>query len=328
MADVLGGAQVCVRENVDDHPTAAQPGGSHLHMTAGTHTVKGEQALQWLRTRHAFGSDAMRSKAQHMYMSSLLRNLRSQNLFSNPARLNDIATKAMEAFEVSSEIGTPKKLYDLGMQLKSIPPNRTTMLTMPHQEDPENPKAHYVAAPSAATVWSLLRNDIPMDANGKAKKPGATTAPTTPAGPAAAAPATIPVSVYNGTSGTPGGVATQHRAGDIAQVLATKGFTKAQAVQAPAASQTTTLVYPTGSGAQGKADALSVAKALGIPDKTVKASGSVQAITLTVGADWKSGSDYAKTLPTAGSVPTDSDAMNGSEDPQKNCMEILPVYRF
>ncbi|MCL2728995.1 MAG: LCP family protein [Actinomycetia bacterium] len=328
MADVLGGAQVCVRENVDDHATKAQPGGSHLHMTKGTHTVKGEQALQWLRTRHAFGSDAMRSKAQHMYMSSLLRNLRSQNLFSNPGRLNDIATKAMEAFEVSSEIGTPKKLYDLGMQLKSIPPNRTTMLTMPHIADYKNPAAHYLPGPNAATIWSLMRNDIPMDANGKAKTPGSSTKPTTPAGPAAAAPATIPVSVYNGTSGTEGGVPTEHRAGDVAQVLVTKGFTKASAVQAPAASPTTTLVYPTSSGAQGKADAVSVAKALGIPDKSVKASGSVQAITLTVGADWKTGSDYAKTLPTAGSVPTDSDVMNGSEDPEKNCMEILPIYRF
>ena len=330
MADVLGGAQVCVQQNVDDHPTRAQPGGSHLHMRAGTHTVKGEQALQWLRTRHAFGSDAMRSKAQHMYMSSLLRNLRSQNLFSNPGRLNDIATKAMEAFEVSSEIGTPKKLYDLGMQLKSIPPDRTTMLTMPHVDDPRN-NAHYVVAPSAATVWSLMRNDVAMDANGKAKPAGSGTAkPTTtaPAGPPAAAPPTLDVKVINGTAGDANGVPTQHRAGDIAQVLVTKGFTKATSVQQSAPSPATTVVYPSGSGDQGKSDALSVAKALGFPAKSVKASTSAQAITVTVGADWKTGTDYAKTLPTAGSVPTDSDAMNGAEDSKKNCMYVYPTYRF
>ena len=329
MADVLGGAQVCVQQNVDDHPTRAQPGGSHLHMTKGTHTVKDQQALQWLRTRHAFGSDAGRSQAQHMYMSSLLRNLRSENLFSNPARLNDIATKAMEAFEVSSEIGTPKKLYDLGMQLKTIPPDRTTMLTMPHIADPQNPNAHYIPAPSAGTVWSLMRNDIAMDANGKAKAPGSPSAkPTTPVGPPAAAPATIPVSVLNGTSGTADGVPTEHRAGDVAQVLVTKGFTKAAAVQQAAASPSTTLVYPASSGDQGKSDALSVAKALGFPAKNVKASSSAQAITLTVGADWKTGTDYAKTLPPAGALPTDAQAMNGAEDSKKNCMYIEPTYRF
>ncbi|MBY8876915.1 LCP family protein [Streptomyces sp. PLK6-54] len=328
MADVLGGAQVCVQQNVDDHPTKAQPGGSHLHMTKGTHTVKGQQALQWLRTRHAFGSDAMRSKAQHMYMSSLLRNLRSQNLFSNPGRLNDIATKAMEAFEVSSEIGTPKKLYDLGMQLKSIPPDRTTMLTMPHVADPKDPQAHYVVAPSASTVWSLMRNDVAMDANGKAATPGAKPTPTTPAGPPAEAPGTIPVSVLNGTAGTAGGVPTGHRAADVSQALIAKGFAKAASVQQQAPSPSTTVVYPTSGGAQGKSDALSVAKALGFPAKSVKASADVQAITVTVGADWKAGTDYAKTLPTAGSVPTDSDAMNGAEDSTKNCMYVEPAYRF
>ncbi|MEC3994529.1 LCP family protein [Actinacidiphila sp. DG2A-62] len=329
MADVLGGAQVCVQQNVDDHPTAAQPGGSHLHLTAGTHTVKGEQALQWLRTRHAFGSDAMRSKAQHMYMSSLLRNLRSQNLFSNPGRLNDIATKAMSAFTVSSEIGTPKKLYDLGMQLKSIPPNRTTMLTMPHIEDPEN-QNHYVPAPSAQTVWSLMRNDVAMDANGKAASTASPSAkPTTaPAGPPAAAPATVPVTVVNGTAGTDEGVPTSHRAGDIAQELVAKGFAKAAATQQAHPSQGTTLVYPASAGAQGRSDALSVAKALGIPATGVKASAQADAITLTVGADWKTGTDYAATLPKAGSVPTDADAVNGAEDSSKNCMYVEPTYRF
>jgi LCP family protein required for cell wall assembly len=330
MADVLGGAQVCVQQNVDDHPTKAQPGGSHLHLTKGTHTVKGEQALQWLRTRHAFGSDAMRSKAQHMYMSSLLRNLRNENLFSNPGRLNDIAVKAMSAFTVSSEIGTPKKLYDLGMQLKSIPPNRTTMLTMPHIEDPQNPQAHYVPSASAATVWSLLRNDVAMDANGKAKTPGSPTAkPTTaPAGPPAAAPAGIGVTVVNGTAGTADGQATPGRATAVTQALASHGFTKASHSQQTSPSAATTLTYPTSSGAQGKSDALSVAKAMGIPAGHVKASASVQTITLTVGADWKTGTDYAKTLPKAGSVPTDADAVNGAEDSEKNCMFIEPTYRF
>lgn len=330
MADVVGGVDVCVKENVDDHPTAAQPGGSHLHLTAGTHTVKGNQALQWLRTRHAFGSDAGRSKAQHMYMSSLIRKLRSQNLFTDPTKLNKIATTAMSAFSVSSEIATPKKLYDLGMQLKTIPPDRITMLTMPRIQDPEDPQAHYLPEPGAAdTVWSLLRNDVPMDAHGKAKSTASPSAkPTTsaPSGPPAAAASSIPVTVINGTAGTAAGTPTSGRAGDLAKALDTAGYTQAVASQDAAPTQGTTLTYPSGSGAQGKANALAVGKALKIPANHVKASSSVQTITLTIGSDWKSGTDYSKTLPKAGAIPDDADAINGADT--KGCMDVEPTYRF
>ncbi|WP_232792377.1 LCP family protein [Actinacidiphila yeochonensis] len=328
MADVLGGAQVCVQQNVDDHSTPEAPGGSHLHLAAGTQTVKGEQALQWLRTRHAFGSDAMRAKAQHMYLNSLLNNLRHQNVFSNPTRLNTIATAAMSAFRVSSEIATPKKLYDLGMQLKSVPSNRTTMLTMPFIEDPEN-KNHYVEADAAQTVWSLLRNDIPVDSNGKAKTTTpASTKPTAPAGPTAEAAATIPVTVANGTAGTADGLAVPGRAQAITDKLTAAGFTKAQASQQQAPSPTTTVTYPSSGGAQSKADAVSVGKAVGIPAASVKASTSVQGITLTVGKDWTTGTDYGATLPKAGELPTGSDALSGADDPSKNCMYVYPTYRW
>jgi LCP family protein required for cell wall assembly len=329
MADVLGGAQVCVQQNVDDHSTPAAPGGSHLHLTAGTHTVKGEQALQWLRTRHAFGDDSMRAKAQHMYLSSLLNNLRHQNVFSNPTRLNKIATTAMSAFEVSSEIGSPKKLYDLGMQLKGVPSNRTTMLTMPHVADPLAPDAHYLPAPSAATVWSLLRNDVPMDGNGKAASTASPSAqPSTSSGPKAEAASAIPVTVANGTAGTAGGVAVPGRAKTIADTLVAAGFTKAGTTQQQAPAASTTVAYPSGGGAQGKADAVSVGKALGIPAAEVKASTDVQGITVTVGADWKTGTDYATTVPKAGEVPSDAQVVSGADDPSKNCMYVYPTYRF
>ncbi|MBM9504939.1 LCP family protein [Streptomyces sp. KK5PA1] len=328
MADVVGGVEVCVKNSVWDRPTAyIKHGGSGLKLTAGTHVIKDQQALQWLRTRDAFGSDAGRAKAQHMYMSSLIRTLRTQNLFGNPARLNHIATTAMSAFEVSDEIGTPKKLYDLGMQLKTVPSDRITMLTMPHMADPQAPNAHYLPAPEAATIWSLLRNDVAMKANGTATTTApTTTAPTTaPAGPPARAASVIPVTVVNGTAGTDTGVATPGRAGGIAQTLHTAGFTQATASKQAAPSQGTTLVYPATRGAQGKSDAIAVAKALGIPVTGVKASTTAQAITVTIGADWKTGTDYGATLPKAGTVPDNADAMNGND---KGCMDVEPIYRW
>ena len=110
MADAIGGVDVCVRQNVWDHPTAAVPGGSGLKMTAGTKKIKGMQALQWLRTRHAWGSDPMRARAQHMYLNSMLRTLKKQNVFTDTGRLTDLAEAATKSLKVSEEIGTVKKL--------------------------------------------------------------------------------------------------------------------------------------------------------------------------------------------------------------------------
>jgi len=52
----------------------------------------------------------------------------------------------------------------------------------------------------------------------------------------------------------------------------------------------------------------------------------VQSITLTVGSDWKTGTDYSATLPKAGSVPADADVINGADT--KGCMDVEKTYQF
>ncbi|WP_052397352.1 LCP family protein [Streptomyces sp. NRRL F-5123] len=328
MARVVGGVDVCVEKPVYDHPTASAPGTSHLLLKkAGKQTITDpEMALAWLRARHPFMDDAGRAEAQHMYMNSLIRKLRGENLFSNPAKLNDIATTAMSAFVVSEEIGTPKKLYDLGMQLKTVPPNRISMATMPHDADPEAPKAHYIPSKDADTVWSLLRNDTEMDPNGKPKSTASPTSSPKPSGPPAGAPATVAVTVVNGTAGNAAtGQAVPGRAGDIADALKAAGYTQADFDKTPAPNPATTVVYPASGGAQAKADATAVAGVLKIPVSDVKASPDVEHITLTIGADWRTGTDFAKTAPKAGGVPKSAQVVNGAEE---GCMPVYWPYVY
>ncbi|MFI0718530.1 LCP family protein [Streptomyces sp. NPDC021224] len=327
MARVVGGVDVCVEKPVYDHPTPSAPGSSHLLLKkAGKQTITDpKMALAWLRARHPFMDDAGRAKAQHMYMNSLIRKLRGENLFGNPAKLNDIATTAMSAFVVSEEIGTPKKLYDLGMQLKTVPPDRISMATMPHDADPEAPKAHYIPSKDAETVWAMLRNDTEMDPNGKPKSTASPTTSPKPSGPPAAAPATVAVSVVNGTAGNATGQAVPGRAGDIADALKAAGYTQADYDKHAAPSPATTVVYPTSGGAQAKADATAVASALKIPVSGVRASADAEHITLTVGADWRTGTDYAKTAPKAGGIPKSAQVVNGAEE---GCMPVYWPYVY
>ncbi|GHA86920.1 transcriptional regulator [Streptomyces tendae] len=335
MADAIGGVEVCVNQNVWDRPLPGVPGGSGLKMTKGAHKVKGEDALKWLRTRHAWGSDPLRARAQHMYMNSMIRTLKSQNVFTDAGRLMDLAEAATKSLTVSEEIGTVKKLYDLGMQLKTVPTDRITMTTIPTVEDPED-KNHLLPATDADKMWAMLRDDVSFDDKGTKEKKG-TGDGKDAAGDDAAAPgdtgqpsdepaadSEIGVLVQNATRSATLGPVTG-RAGEIAGSLVDKGFAKATKDTSAALSEERTVVrYPSDELA---GDARRVAGAMGIPANAVRKSADVSGITLVVGADWRDGTSYPKQkTPEAGDLPETSDALNGSDTGK--CMDVYKPYRW
>ncbi|MFF4581953.1 LCP family protein [Streptomyces sp. NPDC001389] len=343
MADAVGGVPVCVKDNVWDRPLPTSGGGSGLKLQKGTTRVKGEQALQWLRTRHAFSSDLGRAQAQHMYMNSMMRELKSQNAFTDVGRITDLAEAGTKALEVSEEIGSVKKLYNLAMQLKDVPTNRITMTTMPTFQDPRDENRLIVNPADADRLWTMLRKDIAFDKNGEpqtpqspsASQPAADASQPAPAGsqpPAqpgqqpSKAPVTTPdkiaVNVVNGTAA--GQPLAPHRANAIAEVLVSKGFTGARADSALTPEKTTVVRYPTPDLAD---EAQSVAASLGVPNAAVQQSADVSKITLVVGADWREGNAYPQqTPPPAGAIPDTADAINGSDTGA--CMEVYKPYRW
>ncbi|MGW0670764.1 LCP family protein [Streptomyces sp. NPDC002746] len=320
MADAVGGAWVCVKQNVNDVPKPGVPGGSHLRLTAGKHKIKGEDALKWLRTRHAFASDIGRSQAQHMYLNSVLRELKSQNAFTDSGKLLNLAETAVDSLQVSDEIGTVKKLFDLGMQLKNVPLDKMNMLTMPRIQDPEDPDAHVLPKPGAADkLWGLIRDDQSLDPKDRAKAKK-----KTPAGPKAGAPASLGVTVVNGTSGD-GQAPTQGRAAVVQELLKAKGFTEADTSTDPGSARTTEVTYPKSSGAQGRSDALSVAKALSMPTSAVKETPDGAGLTLTVGSDWRTGSTFPKAAADDSDPLADTESVNGAKSDE--CMDVYWPYR-
>ncbi|WP_078954264.1 LCP family protein [Streptomyces globisporus] len=323
MADEVGGVPVCVKTGVWDRSTAAQHGGSGLRLTEGSHDIKGEQALQWLRTRHAFGSDQNRAKAQHMYMNGMMKRLQEQNAWSDTGRLMGLAETATTALQVSDEIRSVKKLFDLSMQFKNVKLDRLTTATVPTVEYPQRPKEWLQLVPSSADrMWAMLRDDVALDKNGDladAKpKPSTSAKPKTPAED----PASIAVTVVNGTDGD-GQAPAEGRAKKMASTLQGKGFTRAEPTQEGEGRKDTVVTYPKASGEQGKANAQSVATALGLPASAVRAdtAADAQGITLIVGADWREGDTYKKPRTEAGDLP------QGADD-KASCMDIYSVYKW
>ncbi|MFD5947946.1 LCP family protein [Streptomyces collinus] len=327
MADAVGGVPVCVNQNVWDRPLSGQRGGSGLKLKAGTHKVQGKEALQWLRTRHAWGSDPLRAKAQHMYMNAMIRTLKEQNVFTDTGRLMGLAEAGTKALTVSEEIGTVKELYDVGMQLKSVPTNRITMTTMPWIEDPLDPN-HLVAKPGDADkMWAMLRDDVSFDKAGKARAAaasGPSPASVQATGPAAAPAAGLSVTVVNGTASDERPAVPQ-RAAAIVAALQQEGFTQAVAASRQDPHARTQVTYPKSTGEQGRANALSVAEAVGIPSSQVRATDDVTT-TLTIGSDWREGTAYPKQkAPKAGDLPDSADALSADET---ECMDVYKPYRW
>ncbi|WP_371616168.1 LCP family protein [Streptomyces sp. NBC_00454] len=328
MADAIGGVDVCVNQNVfDQSKPGSGTGGSGLKLTAGTHKIQGEQALQWLRTRHSFGSDMGRAKAQHMYMNSMMRGLKSQNAFTDIPRLTGLAEAATKALKVSEEIGSVKKLLDLSLALKDVPINRITMATIPVMDYPGDKNRVALNPADAEKMWTMLRKDVAMDSNGdpaESGKPGTSASPSPSPEPSKAPatdPAKIAVHVVNGTG--VGSAPAPRRATVVAGQLVNKGFALAKADSTLTPEKTTVVRYATDAQA---AEAQSVAAALGIPASSVQKAAGADRITLVVGADWREGNVYPQqAAPDAGAVPESAEILNGTDT---SCMDIYEPFRW
>ncbi|MGW7088859.1 LCP family protein [Streptomyces sp. NPDC054871] len=314
MADAIGGVPVCVDANI--HSRDSQGHGSGLKLEKGTTAVKGEQALQWLRTRYGFdgGTDISRAKAQHMYMNSLVRELRNNANLSSPNKLRRLAETATSALKVDDGLGSVKKLYDLSNELKKVSPERTTMTTMPY----EYVGARVIPKPGdAEQLFRLVRDDIPLDGKGK-KKPAKEKVSDDPA----AADDEIAVQVQNGTR-TNVEPPVSGRASAVTQILAGKGFTKAAADTATLLAQEKTVIKFPSADLEG--DAQRVAKSLGMKLSSVKKSTDVSGVTLIVGADWREGNAPPKSKQDD-KTPDSAEALNGSD--KKACMHVDPDFTW
>ncbi|MFC5217593.1 LCP family protein [Streptomyces coerulescens] len=313
MADAIGGVPVCVDANIYSRDSEGH--GSGLKLEEGTHPVKGEQALQWLRTRYGFedGSDLARAKAQHMYMNSMVRELRENATLSSPNKLRRLVEQATRALTVDPGLDTVKKLYDLSGELRKVEPKRITMTTMPNR---------YVGArveptEDAEQLFRLVRDDIALDGRDAKKK----TEEKSSDDPAAA-DGEIAVQVQNG-SRTDTLAAVSGRARTVAGMLVEKGFTRAIADTSESPSEDRTVVrYPS---AELEGDAQRVAKSLGIPLSSVKKSTNVSGVTLVVGADWREGTAY-KAPKEDDKTPETAEALNGANEDA--CMHVNPNFSW
>jgi LCP family protein required for cell wall assembly len=115
LSKVVGGVRVCVNAPIDDPYTG-------LHLSAGTHVLKGLSALQYLRTRHGVGdgSDLGRISNQQVFLSSLMRKIKSEGVLTNPITLYSMAKVMVSNMTLSTSLDSPDVLVSMAMALKKI----------------------------------------------------------------------------------------------------------------------------------------------------------------------------------------------------------------
>jgi len=126
LADAVGGVEVCVSEGINDDFT-------QTYLDAGNHTLSGIAALQFLRTRHGVGdgSDLGRISNQQVFLSALVRKLKSEGTLTNPVTLYNLAKAAVTNLTLSDSLNNVDTMVSIAMALRTIPLDRVVFVQYP-----------------------------------------------------------------------------------------------------------------------------------------------------------------------------------------------------
>ncbi|MFG2588390.1 LCP family protein [Streptomyces sp. NPDC048438] len=200
LTTAVDGVEVCLAKDIDDKD-------SHLKLPKGKHTLQGEEALAFLRTRHSvgFGSDLSRIEIQQQFLGSLMRKLKSNDTLTSPTKMWSLAEAATKALTVDDKIDDINQLRKLGMELASVDPKNITFTTVPVRDNPDDVATVLLDSAKAQKVFSMMREDVSFTAVEKQEKAAAKAKNDAKLKGEMAAPADVRVDVYNG--GAPAGSA-------------------------------------------------------------------------------------------------------------------------
>jgi LCP family protein required for cell wall assembly len=163
LADALGGVDVCVAEEINDDFT-------QTYLTAGNHTLSGVAALQFLRTRHGVGdgSDLSRISNQQVFLSALVRKLKSEGTLTNPLTLYNLAKAAVSNLTLSESLNNVDTMVSIAMALRSIPLDRVVFVQYPGSTGGEGIYLGKVAPKQEAAdeLFAALIADLPIALGG------------------------------------------------------------------------------------------------------------------------------------------------------------------
>ncbi|MFD5004342.1 LCP family protein [Streptomyces mutabilis] len=284
LTSAVGGVEVCLAKDINDPD-------SHLNLPAGKHTIEGEDALAFVRTRHSvgFGGDLSRIEIQQQFLSALMRKLKSNDTLTNPSKMLKLAEAGTKALTVDSKLDDIGKLKDLGLELGKLNTKNLTFATVPVKDNPaeKTPVTVVLQEEPAQQVFDMIRNDVSFTEvkkkeSEKEKKEKAAVAARLKG--EKSDPSEVRVRILNG--GAPDGSAQQ----ELLYLQNEAGVTKSEnAGDADAEVAKTTLEYAPDQADQARAlaEILGLSGAAMKPGESVTNAQGLPTMTLTLGKDFK-----------------------------------------
>ena len=126
MSNAVGGVEVTIDQDISDDY-------SKFYIDAGTHTLKGKEALGFLRTRHGFGdgSDLGRISNQQMFLMSLFDKIKQDGVLNNPVALYSLANAAARNMRLSESITDVDTMVTLAGALRRVDSSKIVFTTVP-----------------------------------------------------------------------------------------------------------------------------------------------------------------------------------------------------
>jgi LCP family protein required for cell wall assembly len=288
LTNAVGGVQICVPQpGIDD------PNYSGLVLSAGLHTVIGNQALAFVRDRHglADGTDLSRIQMQQQFMTALFSKLTANGTLENPITLYKIASAVTSNLTVDPALDNFGTMSSIAETFGSIDKKYMQYLTAPYQFD--NPGefsydeagVHVSPGDGFDQLWTYMRGDEPLPGSpaaaaygtGTGTKAAASPTPTPPASPAANPSPTVAlknvsVEVDNGTN-------IDNEAHNAVSYLTGLGMSASLGNGGYNGYTMTTVYYP--SGNQAAADTV----ATQVAGSVVSENSNVSSVTLVIGTN-------------------------------------------
>jgi LCP family protein required for cell wall assembly len=291
ISEAIGGITVCLlhAQNASTDRDAFGSGYSGINLPAGVSTIKGKQALAFVRQRHGLPhGDLDRIRRQQYFLASAFHKIASAGTLLNPFKLHDL----LDAVSSSLLTDPGLDLLSLARSFELLSGGDIAFATLPNDGPqliyPDGVETAIVKVDRAA-IPSFIRAVVGQRTDWSTIK--------------AAKPRTVTVNVLNGAE-------VYRLATHNAKQLRKLGFKTDVIDSTPSPVTATVVQFPPGAEASAKAVAAVV------PGAKLVETSSVSRVTLTLGTDGRQVRGLAPRTPTptrtpVGTAPTPAKQAGG-----------------
>ncbi|WP_329519285.1 LCP family protein [Spirillospora sp. NBC_01491] len=190
VVNALDGVEICVPKAVDD-PKA------ELHLKRGRQTVRGDQALGYVRTRTGGlgdGSDLSRITRQQAFMASVVKKATDKGMLTDPGRTYNFLSATTKSLKADDRLSL-SVMQKLAGSLRGISAGKIRFVTVPVQAYPADKNRVQFNMALAGPLFQSVRGD------NAPPEPPPPPVPAQPDGPKVqpVRHVLVRVAVYNGT---------------------------------------------------------------------------------------------------------------------------------